>query len=170
MESSGATTNAHFLFKAPLYEIHHVASPRRRQPWRGLRRDHGASDDRSRGRQHDPAHLQSTNGSRVNNEEVQLKILRAGDLISIGRSTLVYGAREHINDRLDVSSTPSDPGHADKLAGVAESLSSEEPPTLPKRLSPGQAAQLSEVIEYLHIVDLQSRLAEYTNKIGKPTS
>lgn len=142
--------------------------------------------------------LQSTNGSRVNNEEVQLKILRAGDLISIGRSTLVYGAREHINDRLDVSSTPSDPGHADKLAGVAESLSSEEPPTLPKRLSPGQAAQLSEVIEYLHvhlrhiiqdaemsqrgqavhlsqvkwqqIVDLQSRLAEYTNKIGKPTS
>ena len=142
--------------------------------------------------------LQSTNGSRVNNEEVQLKILRAGDLISIGRSTIVYGAREHINDRLDVSSTPSDPEHADKLAGVVESLSSEEPPTLPKRLSPGQAAQLSEVIEYLHvhlrhiiqdaemsqrgqavhlsqvkwqqIVDLQSRLAEYTNKIGKPTS
>jgi len=142
--------------------------------------------------------LQSTNGSRVNNEEVQLKILRAGDLISIGRSTIVYGAREHINDRLDVSSTPSDPGHADKLAGVVESLSSEEPPTLPKRLSPGQAAQLSEVIEYLHvhlrhiiqdaemsqrgqavhlsqvkwqqIVDLQSRLAEYTNKISKPTS
>ena len=142
--------------------------------------------------------LQSTNGSRVNNEEVQLRILRAGDLISIGRSTLVYGAREHINDRLDVSSTPSDPGLADKLAGVAESLLSEEPPELPKRLSPGQAAQLSEVIEYFHvhlrhiiqdaemsqrgqavhlsqikwqqIVDLQSRLAEYTNKIGKPAS
>ena len=142
--------------------------------------------------------LQSTNGSRVNNEEVQLKILRAGDLISIGRSTLVYGAREDINDRLDVSSTPSDPGHADKVAGVVESLISEEPPALPKRLSPGQAAQLSEVIEYLHIhlrhiiqdaemsqrgqavhlsqvkwqqmVDLQARLAVYTNKIGKPTA
>ena len=142
--------------------------------------------------------LQSTNGSRVNNEEVQLKILRKGDLISIGRSTLVYGAREHINERLDVSQTPSDPGAADKLVAMGESLLSEEPPELPKRLSPGQAAQLAEVIEYLHvhlrhiiqdaemsqrgqavhlsqvkwqqIVDLQSRLAEYTNKIGKPAN
>ena len=141
--------------------------------------------------------LQSTNGSRVNNEEVQLKILRKGDLISIGRSTLVYGKREQIKDRFDIDSTPSDPGNrADKLAGIAESLISEEPPELPKRLSPGQAAQLAEVIEYFHlhlrhiiqdaemtqrgqavqlsqikwqqIVDLQSRLAEYTNRIGKP--
>ena len=97
---------------------------------------------------------------------------------------------------MDVSLTPSDPSAADKQAGIAESLMSEDPPTLPKRLSPGQAAQLAEVIEYLHlhlrhiiqdaemtqrgqavqlsqvkwqqIVDLQSRLAEYTNKIGKP--
>ena len=142
--------------------------------------------------------LQSTNGSRVNNEEVQLKILRKGDLISIGRSTLVYGARERINERLDVSQTPPDPGAVDKFVAMGESLLSEEPPELPKRLSPGQAAQLTEVIEYLHvhlrhiiqdaemsqsgqavhlsqvkwqqIVDLQSRLAEYTNKIGKPAS
>jgi pSer/pThr/pTyr-binding forkhead associated (FHA) protein len=142
--------------------------------------------------------LQSTNGSRVNNEEVQLKILRKGDLISIGRSTLVYGTRELIKERIDISSTPSDHGSSDKLAGLAESLLSEDPPGLPKRLSPGQAAQLAEVIEYLHlhlrqiiqdaemsqrgqavhlsqvkwqqIVDLQSRLAEYTNKIGKPAS
>jgi pSer/pThr/pTyr-binding forkhead associated (FHA) protein len=142
--------------------------------------------------------LQSTNGLRVNNEEVQLKILRKGDLITIGRSTLVYGTREHINEDLDVSLTPSDAGGVDKLAAMAESLFSEDPPELPKRLSPGQAAQLAEVIEYLHvhlrhiisdaemsqrgravhlsqvkwqkIVDLQSRLAEYTNKIGKPAS
>ncbi len=141
--------------------------------------------------------LQSTNGSRVNNEEVQLKILRRGDLISIGRSTLVYGKREQIKDRFDIDSTPSDLGNrADKSAGISESLISEEPPELPKRLSPGQAAQLAEVIEYFHlhlrhiiqdaemtqrgqaiqlsqikwqqIVDLQSRLAEYTNRIGKP--
>jgi len=142
--------------------------------------------------------LQSTNGSRVNNEEVQLKILRKGDLISIGRSTLVYGSREHIQEQFDVSSTPSDDGGADKLVGMGRSLISEDPPALPKRLSPGQAAQLAELIEYLHIhlrhiiqdaemsqrgqavqlsqvkwqqiVDLQSRLAEYTNKIGKPAS
>ncbi len=142
--------------------------------------------------------LQSTNGSRVNNEEVQLKILRKGDLISIGRSTLVYGAREQIGERFDVSQTPSDPAAVDKFVAMGEVLLSEEPPELPKRLSPGQAAQLAEVIEYLHlhlrhiiqdaemsqrgqaihlsqvkwqqIVDLQSRLAEYTNKIGKPAS
>ena len=42
--------------------------------------------------------LQSTNGSRVNNEEVQLRILRKGDLISIGRSVLLFGDREDIGD------------------------------------------------------------------------
>lgn len=146
--------------------------------------------------------LQSTNGSRVNNEEVQLKILRKGDLISIGRSTLIYGKREQIKEQFDISATPSDPNHdpshgSDKIAGIAESLLSDSPPELPRRLSPGQAAQLAEVVEYLHlhlrhiiqdaevsqrgqtvqlpqvkwqqIVDLQSRLAEYTNKIGKPS-
>ena len=148
--------------------------------------------------------LQSTNGSRVNNEEVQLKILRKGDLISIGRSTLVYGQREQIGGQSDGSAKPSD-SHAKPLRGDGESknqeslvadLLSDEPPELPKRMSPGQAAQLSEVIEYLHlhlrqiiqdaevtsrgqavqltqmkwqqIVDLQSRLAEYINKISKP--
>ena len=69
--------------------------------------------------------LQSTNGSRVNNEEVQLKILRKGDLISIGRSTLVYGARERINERLDVSQTPPDPGAVDKFVAMGESLLSD---------------------------------------------
>ena len=81
---------------------------------------------------------------------------------------------------------------------MGECLLSEDPPGLPKRLSPGQAAQLAEVIEYFHvhlrhiiqdaemsqrgqavqlsqvkwqqIIDLQSRLAEYMNKIGKPAS
>jgi hypothetical protein len=71
-----------------------------------------------------------------------------------------------------------------------------EPPQLPERLSPGQAAQLCELLEYLHLrirrllqtartdektervtldvrrwqdlVDLQSRLAEYLREIGEP--
>ena len=148
--------------------------------------------------------LQSTNGSRVNNEEVQLKILRKGDLISIGRSTLVYGQREQIGGRPDTSASPSDPhaksvlsdGELEEPGSIIADLLSDEPPELPKRMSPGQAAQLSEVIEYLHlhlrqiiqeaevaprgqtiqltqlkwqqIIDLQSRLAEYINKISKP--
>ena len=72
-----------------------------------------------------------------------------------------------------------------------------DPPKIPDRLSPGQAAQLSEVLEFLHlqlrrivgdcelgaraqhielsreqwqqILDLQSRMAEYILKIGSPS-
>ncbi|MEM7783807.1 MAG: FHA domain-containing protein, partial [Planctomycetota bacterium] len=72
-----------------------------------------------------------------------------------------------------------------------------EPPKLPDRLSPGQAAQLSEVIEFLHmhmrgivnaaspdprdknvklssdqwqkVLDAQAFLAEYLRKIGNPS-
>ncbi len=72
-----------------------------------------------------------------------------------------------------------------------------QPPELPARLSPGQAAQLSELIEYLHIrirrllnsaevdeerehvvldlrqwqnlVDLQARLSIYLRAIGEPS-
>ena len=71
-----------------------------------------------------------------------------------------------------------------------------EPPDLPDRLTPGQAAQLAEVLEYLHIrlrgllgsvtsddksdqlkvetrewqnlLDLQCRIAEYLRQIGDP--
>ena len=81
---------------------------------------------------------------------------------------------------------------------LQEALFSLEPPELPERLSPGQAAQLAELIEYLHIrlrhllssvkeekkgdrvtldsrqwqslVDLQSRLAEYLRSVGDPDS
>ena len=71
-----------------------------------------------------------------------------------------------------------------------------DPPDLPSHLSPGQAAQLSELMEYIHIrirelinsvqsdrkgesidldfekwqdlLELQSRIAEYMRKIGQP--
>ena len=45
--------------------------------------------------------LQSTNGTKVNNEEVQLRILRHGDMITVGRSTIVFGTRSQINQRLE---------------------------------------------------------------------
>ena len=152
--------------------------------------------------------LESTNGTKVNGEEIQLRILRHGDVISLGRSTLLFGSRDEINQRmerlsdsdLDLSNRESsdlaiqkkiqeDPNYQLALLDL-------DPPKLPKRLSPGQAAQLSEILEYLHIhmrrlisevefgpqvesvklarqswqqvIDLQARIAEYLRHVGDP--
>ncbi len=142
--------------------------------------------------------LDSTNGSRVNNEEVQLKLLRYGDLITVGRSTLVYGSREQIQQRLkENSGRRATSGGMDKDEDGSFAVFLTEPPRLPERLSPGQAAQLSEVIEFLHhqvreivseadvkprhqsvevpkelwqqIIEVQARLAEYLDRIGQPS-
>ena len=140
--------------------------------------------------------LDSTNGSRVNNEEVQLKILRYGDLITVGRSTLVYGSRAEIQERLKKSGPAT--GEKGSAVGLNVPIFESTPPKLPERLSPGQAAQLSEVIDFLHhhvreivsdaevkprqqsieittdmwqqIVEVQARLAEYLDRIGQPSN
>ena len=44
--------------------------------------------------------LESTNGTRVNGEDIQIRILRFGDLVSVGRSVLLFGSREQIANRL----------------------------------------------------------------------
>jgi pSer/pThr/pTyr-binding forkhead associated (FHA) protein len=161
--------------------------------------------------------LESTNGTRVNGEDVQLRILQYGDVIALGRSVLLYGTREqivgrldelrgnglHLADELDVSkAAQSDPDSMDfELRwGASDTLHSTlhipVPPELPTGLSPGQAAQLSEIFEYLHlqsrslvqavslaegankvqldlsqwqhVLDLQAQMAEYLRKIGEP--
>ena len=157
--------------------------------------------------------LESTNGSKVNNEDVQLRILRHGDLITVGRSTLIFGNRVEINERLERLSAagkidagePGSKPSGDKIAVKDDwqddpnyqlALLDLDPPKLPERLSPGQAAQLSEVIEFLHmhirrvvsdveidkrkkqvelsveqwqkVLDVQARLAEYLRKISNP--
>ena len=45
--------------------------------------------------------LESTNGTRINGEDTQLRILRYGDVIAVGRSVLLFGTREQIANRLD---------------------------------------------------------------------
>src|SRR5579859_3297092 len=40
--------------------------------------------------------LESTNGTRVNGKSVQIRRLRAGDQIWVGRSLLLFGSREEI--------------------------------------------------------------------------
>lgn len=163
--------------------------------------------------------LESTNGTKVNGEDIKLRILRYGDQISLGRSVLLFGSRDEISRRLaklngqrSADSASVESNSKQKRAGAAPAeldigssadaddlqarLFDLEPPELPARLSPGQAAQLSEVLEYLHIrlrelicgadvdpkgdrsvfdarhwqnmLDLQSRLAEYLRLVSDP--
>lgn len=157
--------------------------------------------------------LESTNGTKVNGEDTQLRILRVGDLIHLGRSVLLFGSREEIAAMRAAQQRSADPrsvgsvGHSGVGALDLDFNSPEgydgqttlhqlEPPELPDRLSPGQAAQLAEVLEYLHIrirelvstvrmegqgkrvtlderrwqslLDIYGRLAEYLRKIGEP--
>lgn len=163
--------------------------------------------------------LESTNGTKVNGEEAQLKILRFGDIISVGRSVLLFGSRDQIAQRLArLRADDSNQGE-----GVVESQQLEkavnassfdfelnwnedcdlqatlhalEPPEIPERLTPGQAAQLAEMLDFLHLrlrnlissvhvdaksqqvtlefrqwqglLDLQARVAEYLRQIGEP--
>ncbi len=159
--------------------------------------------------------LESTNGTKVNGEDIQLRILRYGDIITMGRSVLLFGSREQIAGRLaalrgEMSGTigQEDQARAAQAGSLDFELNwSADPdvqstlhtlvaPELPERLSPGQAAQLCELLEYLHIrvrdllasvtikpddervtleprqwqnlVDLQARLALYLRAIGQP--
>ena len=156
--------------------------------------------------------LESTNGTKVNGEEIQLRILRFGDVVGIGRTTVVFGSREQIAERLIElrGESPMSGTQGDDASNVVHSLDFElnwsgtadennplhilQPPDLPENLSPGQAAQLSELLEFLHLrfrnlvssvkgkpdaerltleqrqwqnlIDLQSRLAMYLRAIG----
>jgi len=162
--------------------------------------------------------LESTNGTKVNGEDIQLRILRFGDMVSLGRSVLLFGSREQIAERLarlreienngDPTISPPPKALGKNVSSfdfelnwqegndLQATLHTLEPPDLPDRLSPGQAAQLAEVLEYLHIrlrsllssvtadeksdqlqvetrewqklLDLQCRIAEYLRQIGDP--
>lgn len=167
--------------------------------------------------------LASTNGTRVNGEDIQLRIVRYGDIVAVGRSILLMGSRENIAARLtELRKNGLQPNSDEKddkqiLADEAEvdpldfelnwqesqnlqaTLFSLQPPELPEGLSPGQAAQLSELLEYMHIrirhlllsveeedqpsgrvqldlrrwqeaIDLQANLALYLRTIGDPNS
>ncbi len=157
--------------------------------------------------------LESTNGTKVNGEDIQLRILRFGDMVTIGRSVLLFGSRDEIARRLANAKRRGPAGRATidpEPEGRPESLdfdlnydddlqsplTSMEPPELPDRMSPGQAAQLAELLEFIHLrvrelldsvdsdgkgdrvvleqhewqglVDLQSRLAEYLRGVSDP--
>ncbi len=135
--------------------------------------------------------LESTNGTKVNGEDIQLRILRYGDIISIGRSVLLFGSREQIAQRL-AALRGEHPGSTGSLAelqsgaaagslefelnwsadpDIQSTLHTLLPPDLPERLSPGQAAQLCELLEYLHIRirDLLSAVEDQARRRPGPT-
>jgi pSer/pThr/pTyr-binding forkhead associated (FHA) protein len=124
--------------------------------------------------------LESTNGTRVNNTVVQIRRLKPGDRVSIGRSQLLFGSDDEIRSRqaqLSALTAPNTEGsslpatvHASTLAAqfdhdaefelaTADKLTQTEGtlflgnkplPPLPQKLSPAQAARLAEMLDFLH--------------------
>jgi pSer/pThr/pTyr-binding forkhead associated (FHA) protein len=131
--------------------------------------------------------LESTNGTKVNGETIQLWILRYGDVIALGRTLLLFGSREDIAQRLaslrGVNLSPGVPLDIDEVDQSSPSASldfelnwSENPdartilhtlmpPEMPDGLAPGQAAQFCEVFQYLHL-RLRS-LVQSVKPVGK---
>jgi pSer/pThr/pTyr-binding forkhead associated (FHA) protein len=117
--------------------------------------------------------LESTNGTKVNGENVHLCLIRPGDVIAMGRTVVVVGTREEISQRLaklrgadmsgavqleseDLSEHQSVMALDLELAADQEPelqalLHSISPPELPCSLHPGQAAQLAELLNYFHL-------------------
>src|SRR6187402_1684046 len=102
--------------------------------------------------------LDSTNGTKVNGEDIQLRILKFGDMIALGRSVLLFGSREQIAGRLarlreenGEAAMTADPEQMQKAANFSSldfelnwneecdmqaTLHALEPPELPDRLTP----------------------------------
>ena len=114
--------------------------------------------------------LESTNGTKVNGEDVQVRIIRAGDMISLGRSLLLVGSHSDIDRRIAARHPEAEPGQGEQLRerfrritdhdsdvvqdveAVRSPLLPSGPPPLPDRLSPAQSAELSELLEYIQNV------------------
>ena len=121
--------------------------------------------------------LDSTNGTRVNGTAIQIRRLRPGDQVSIGRSMLLFGTMEEIAARKAtvVPATSGGGGQvptiraeelkaANSRVSVADSQRTVSPntppsawtafdedvPPLPQKLTASQAARLSEIFDYLH--------------------
>ena len=162
--------------------------------------------------------LESTNGTKVNGEAVQLWVLRPGDLIAVGRTLLLCGSDDDIARRLaalrgvdlsaGVTLDAEDFDEMEPSVSLEFELNWSEdptaqtmlhtllPPELPEGLAPGQNAQLSELLQYVHLrlrgliqaasvsrkteeatipqrrwqdlLDLEDRLAHYLKSIGEP--
>ncbi|MCS7020519.1 MAG: FHA domain-containing protein [Gemmataceae bacterium] len=116
--------------------------------------------------------LDSTNGTRVNGMPIQIRRLRPGDQICVGRTMLLFGTMEEIAARRAMASgqssrakaaSPSlgrsspgavESGSADPTVGHGQATPwlpiDEEIPPLPLKMTPAQIARLVEIFDYLH--------------------
>lgn len=156
--------------------------------------------------------LDSTNGTRVNGLPVQMRVLQVGDHVTVGRSILVYGSPEQVEAKLRGTGINPIPQDAPTMRGqdiafdpngsrstVEPEFFPNGPPEIPARLRPIQAAQLSDLLSYLHarlaqiieqsaevsqdqeswievpqptwqkVLQLEMTLAQYLLKLGEPT-
>jgi pSer/pThr/pTyr-binding forkhead associated (FHA) protein len=117
--------------------------------------------------------LDSTNGTRINGHPIQIRRLLPGDRVGIGRSILVFGSNKEIAARLGAEKAQHGPtavppalrtvpGQLTCAGDLDFEVSGEEPPDqfwsasdrnlpeLPQKLTPSQAARLSEILDFLH--------------------
>jgi hypothetical protein len=121
--------------------------------------------------------LESTNGTRVNGSPIQIRRLRAGDQINVGRSMLLFGTVEEIaarktNERpaaraAGVQDGGTIPGTVpgDDLGFDMHTLgatsahdrtaydwarSETDMPPLPQKMTTAQSARLAEIFDFLH--------------------
>jgi hypothetical protein len=81
--------------------------------------------------------LESTNGTRVNGHVVQIRRLRVGDRITVGRSLLLFGSDEEINERRATLRANIKPLLSGTLGG---SGLDQGPPTVHASVSPQSTA------------------------------
>ena len=111
--------------------------------------------------------LDSTNGTRVNGRPVQLRVLKPGDQLAIGRCLLVFGSPTEIADHLGTQpnrkkqeTTPAVGVTVGATASFLPPANDQEldlidlfpggPPELPTQLNPLQQAQLSDLVSFVH--------------------
>ena len=103
--------------------------------------------------------LDSTNGTRVNGHPVHMRIMQFGDTVAVGRSVLLFGSSDQIEERgrllmqaARASDIPENKTVALALVGREsnEALFPDGPPELVEALRPLQAAQLSDMLAFIH--------------------
>ena len=110
--------------------------------------------------------LESTNGTRVNGHPIQMRVLRPGDQIGIGRSVLLFGSVEEIgsfdaNISADIVDGPTSAGLSVADEDAPGDLFPSGPPPLPTDLSPSQRAELNDLLTYLHQQVMAVALSSY---------
>jgi predicted component of type VI protein secretion system len=118
--------------------------------------------------------LESTNGTRINGHPVQMRVLQFGDQMSIGRSLMLYGSPQQIDEHVRPTAGTADsreessedfratlrtatPGQVDGPGAQMSPVDDEMlelfpngPPEIPGDLKMAQTAQLSDLVAYVH--------------------